>query len=179
MSGIEIPEGYQEWSDEEFRQMIEDITERRRQENSHRTNAIVCGVDLEQALGELLLAFLVKEKPAVELVNRSDFNRRIELTYCMGLISYDEWADLHLIRKVRNHFAHRPEGATFDDPEVAGHCSQLRILKKGSFEDPSRNSLFASASVVMLELLHRRLHDAGRSRRQPLPEIDPTTWSEL
>jgi hypothetical protein len=36
----------------------------------------------------------------------SSFSAKIELCFSMGLIAKDEYDELHLIRKIRNHFAH-------------------------------------------------------------------------
>jgi hypothetical protein len=40
------------------------------------------------------------------------------------LIDEKEYKNLHLIRKIRNHFAHNLQ-ATFDDPEVKSWCNML------------------------------------------------------
>jgi hypothetical protein len=38
-------------------------------------------------------------------------------------------ADLDVIRKIRNHFAHHPEHSTFDTPPVGDWCRMLTTAK--------------------------------------------------
>src|SRR5580704_5308213 len=49
----------------------------------------------------------------------SGLSAKIELAYAVGTISNEARLALHLIRDVRNKFAHRLESTSFDHPEVA------------------------------------------------------------
>jgi hypothetical protein len=49
----------------------------------------------------------------------SSFSAKIEVSYALGVISNGIRLGLHLIRDVRNEFAHRIEQVTFDHPDVA------------------------------------------------------------
>jgi hypothetical protein len=52
------------------------------------------------------------------------FSARIDLAYRTGLISAHLCRDIHLIRKIRNEFAHNSETATFETSPVSDylHC---------------------------------------------------------
>jgi mannitol operon repressor len=180
MLGFNAPPDYEPWESEDIQRMLADLARTVARENSERTVAIVCGADLEETLGELIRGFLAATKQAESLVNGSNFNRRIELAYGLGLISDDEYSDLHLIRDVRNHFAHKPRGASFNDPGVVEKCSRFRIPTKSliGFEDTGA-TLFQSVTVVLLELLWARKIHASREQRTVPPEFAPSHWADL
>lgn len=50
---------------------------------------------------------------------------RIDLAFALGIIGKAIHRDLHLLRKIRNHFAHEPGDVGFDSPEIAGRCAVL------------------------------------------------------
>lgn len=55
----------------------------------------------------------------------SSFSARIDLAYRIGLISPKFARDLHLIRKVRNDFAHNITGCSFADSAVQNRVMEL------------------------------------------------------
>lgn len=59
----------------------------------------------------------------------ANFSARISVAYAVGLISLDVATDLHLVRKIRNEFAHKPHGLSFATPSVTQRVDELRILK--------------------------------------------------
>jgi DNA-binding MltR family transcriptional regulator len=56
----------------------------------------------------------------------SNFSARIKTAYCLGLITKKEYDDLNLIRKIRNKFAHRLHGYSFDHKEIIDWCNSLK-----------------------------------------------------
>jgi len=57
------------------------------------------------------------------------FFARIELSYRLGLLHPIIHHELHLIKAVRNEFAHKTVGITFESPEVVAHTSKLVIAR--------------------------------------------------
>lgn len=55
----------------------------------------------------------------------STFNSRIEMSYRLGLISVKFSRDLHLVRRIRNDFAHNIHGCSFDDARVRSRVNEL------------------------------------------------------
>jgi DNA-binding MltR family transcriptional regulator len=53
------------------------------------------------------------------------FSARIEIAYRLGLISGKFARDLHLIRRIRNDFAHNIQGCSFDDAKVKSRVVEL------------------------------------------------------
>jgi len=53
------------------------------------------------------------------------FSARIEVAYRLGLVSVKFARDLHLIRKIRNDFAHNIQGCSFEDAKVKSRIVEL------------------------------------------------------
>ncbi len=86
-------------------------------DESERATVIIAAAKLDQLLYHLLVATL-RPCPSNndELLGRnrplSSFGARINLAHRMGLIT-DEFAEsLHLVQRIRNHFAHEVAGAS-------------------------------------------------------------------
>ncbi len=85
---------------------------------------------LENELGNLLKSVLVKDdKLSKDLFEGygplGTFSSRIDLAYGLGYIAPLQRRDLHLIRKIRNIFAHRTGEVTFDDNDISSRCLEL------------------------------------------------------
>ena len=88
--------------------------------------AVITAAVLDELLQMLLIARFIKlgsqhkealfDKIGAPL---SSFSAKIELAFALGVISNEARLALHLVRDVRNKFAHRIEPLTFDHPEVA------------------------------------------------------------
>ena len=98
------------------------------------------------------------------------FSARIDLAYALGLIGKKAARDLHLIRKIRNDFAHDPKTIMFDDDRVAKRCSELYYDGLGGNLPPHKKFLRVAMGVAAvihvaqsLPKLRLRLHlDDGR-----------------
>lgn len=100
-------------------------------EESDRACVIVAVAMLDHALETLLKACLApassSEDELLEAIYApiSTFSARIDLTYRVGLISPQLRRDLHIIRKIRNDFAHNITSCDFDDSSVRGRIVEL------------------------------------------------------
>ena len=56
----------------------------------------------------------------------SSLSARIKTAYCLGLITKKEFDDLNLIRRIRNRFAHRLHGYSFENQEIIDWCNSLK-----------------------------------------------------
>lgn len=72
--------------------ILEGATSQARREHSDRYHAIVAAVDLEEALGSLLANFMIESKLSRDLLRTTfhNFVTRINVAFCLGLISQDE-----------------------------------------------------------------------------------------
>jgi DNA-binding MltR family transcriptional regulator len=57
------------------------------------------------------------------------YGSRVTACYCLGLVGEIVTADLRLIGKIRNRFAHEIR-ANFADPKISQWCQQLRWHKE-------------------------------------------------
>ena len=100
-------------------------------QTSDRACAIVAAALLEQLLHDLLHAHLVPNPSSNDTLFDGpsapigSFATKIDFAYRLGLISARLTRDLHLVRKIRNLFAHELEGCTFDRTNVANQVAEL------------------------------------------------------
>ena len=107
---------------------------------SERGSAIVGAVLIEEALEEILKALLIAPaKKDDELFKDSyaplgSFSAKIDVAYRTGLISPKVRSSLHLIRDLRNDFAHKSLQINFETQSVRDRIRELFNLNKGLFE---------------------------------------------
>lgn len=91
------------------------------------------------------------------------FSSRIEMSYRLGLISVKFARDLHLIRKIRNDFAHNIHGCSFEDVKVRARvtelCNSHGIIGRSPdrFKDPlSVRDQFLESASWMIYFLNKQ-----------------------
>lgn len=105
-------------------------------EESDRGCVIVSAAMLDDILSQLLkrrLAPSLEKKD--ELLDDgsaafSTFSARINLAYRVGLIRSNVRATLHLLRRIRNDFAHISDPTTFDSSSVKSRVHEIFTLNK-------------------------------------------------
>lgn len=97
-----------------------------------RAAAITAAAVLDDMLSVLLESyFVLSSKTTSELLKNhlSEFSARIDLCYCIGLISEAEEKDLHIIRRIRNSFAHSRLKVSFEHAGTRDRCRSLNLAK--------------------------------------------------
>ncbi len=98
---------------------------------SDRAIVIISAAMIDLALEHLLKAKFVaistSEDPLFDAPNAplSNFSSRIDIAYRTGLISTKFARDLHLIRRIRNEFAHNLTDCNFNSASVQSRVSSL------------------------------------------------------
>ena len=94
------------------------------------------------------------------------FSSRIEMAYRIGLISVKFSRDLHLIRKIRNEFAHNIHGCSFDDARVRSRIVELNnshgIINRSTdyyLEPLSTRDQFLQAASWMTYYLNKKIEE--------------------
>lgn len=98
-------------------------------------------VIVSAAIFDDILTSLLKQKLAPSLEKRdelfengssdfSSFSSRIDLAYRLGLIKGNVRATLHMIRKIRNDFAHLSDPKSFDSSSVKSRVIEIFKLNK-------------------------------------------------
>lgn len=115
---------------------------------------IVAASMMDELLRSLLIAKLVPVSSSTdELFDGANaplgtFSARIEMAYRIGLISVRFARDLHLVRRIRNDFAHNIHGASFDDTRVRQRIAEL----------DNSNGIFARSPKTAAEKTKPREH---------------------
>jgi len=139
---------------------------------------VLAAAFLDETLEQMLVAFAVKEPKVRQLFSGLSFKARTDLAYALGLIGDIERNDLDVIRGVRNQFAHKVRGLSFDRQSIASRCRQLRSLSEISFRVPSDTAepmrfRFVTAVVVIASTLRARLARLRhREKPEPLRDIE-------
>jgi hypothetical protein len=93
------------------------------------------------------------------------FSSRINAAYLFGKIDKTVYLDLHLVRKIRNLFAHQPDPITFQFQEIAELCDQF----KWTSHSPKTNPRRVFNNVVCQLLAH--IHGAELNSTPPNPIV--------
>jgi DNA-binding MltR family transcriptional regulator len=85
---------------------------------------------IEEQLKKILLAYFVDDPALRSLVEGGSaplgaFSARITTSYALGLISKAEHDDLHILRRIRNDFAHNIH-ASFETQSIMDRCKLLQ-----------------------------------------------------
>jgi DNA-binding MltR family transcriptional regulator len=104
------------------------------QRESDRAAAVLGAAYLDDRLGVLLREKFVAVPAFVEELFRgqgglSSFSAKISICYAVGLMTRGASHDLHIVRKIRNDFAHKPHGISFKTKEIANRVNSLETLK--------------------------------------------------
>jgi len=151
------------------------------QAETDRAAAILAGAYLDDLLKQLLMASFVDESHHCQNLLEGaralgSFSARIATCYAFGLVADAERFDLDQIRKIRNDFAHRRQGVTFNDESIAVRCTTFRCSGEvcrvfpgfGAGFPRDAKSLFVwNASLLAFYLRFR----VSAAKRRPSP-----TW---
>jgi mannitol operon repressor len=142
------------------------------QDETDRGAALVGAAVIDDRLLETLRAFMVSNNAASALLDGGTaplgtFSSRIDATYALGLISVHEHSECHIIRRIRNEFAHRKHGVTFMDEKIRGLCDGLQSDLPGGrkeFKEKPR-SVFINAVVLTSMALTYRSEWVAKEKR--------------
>jgi hypothetical protein len=146
---------------EEFWSLLED--------ESPRGLTIVVAAFFDEKLGALL------GQP------RGSFDSRINNALAIGLLTQNEYDDLHEIRKLRNAFAHNLRAKDFDAAKTE-QVNSLKTWEIAASELPDYADLFPAAKDRLLyvaAVFTTRLNHRTPKAIGPLPEpqfLDTAAW---
>jgi DNA-binding MltR family transcriptional regulator len=143
-----------------------DILRTEFEKETDRAAVILAGSIADELLRTLLAARLVPVTSSCdELFDGANaplgtFSSRIEMAYRVGQISVKFARDLHLIRKIRNEFAHNIHGCSFEDARVRSRVTELSnshgIIQRAPYHYPTqpttRNQFLEAASWMIFHL---------------------------
>jgi hypothetical protein len=158
---------------------------------SDRAAALVAGAFLDEVLGELLREFLVDDPANDKKIFEgtgplASFSAKIEIAYRMGLISAREHQMIHAVRSIRNDFAHKLRGISFENQSISARCKNIETplamlapktvilsrtgkvpplppLEKADSSDA--RAVFQESVITLSHILAARIIDARLSKR--------------
>ena len=129
--------------------------------------ALVCAAYLETELETLLRRSFVNAPKVVEHLFEPSgpigtLSSETDLALAIGKIDFDAHRGLHLIRKIRNEFAHDHQVRSFTDNDIAARCRELIGLNP--YPEADSRDLFIRASMSILAILHAQSKKTKRRR---------------
>jgi mannitol operon repressor len=127
------------------------------QSETDRGAALVGAALIDTRLERLLCSHLAVADIAKDLVVGNNaplgtFSARIKMSYALGLITELEFAEVEIIRKIRNEFAHALHGLTFENQKLSALCRNLKAnTPDGARFDGNPRQLFIN-SVILLSM---------------------------
>lgn len=122
---------------------------RENRSGSETGTVIACGSILDHILTRLL------EQNGI--TKSMTLHQRIERVNQENIITYDEYNNLTLMRKIRNDFGHEHEVLLIDEPRKT-QCEQLYEAVIGDGRTPSLRLRFSSACMGMMAVLMARIN---------------------
>jgi hypothetical protein len=141
---------------------------------SDRGCALFAAAYLDQELSELLKSFFVDDEKVFNDISKgtnalSAFSSRIDICYLLGLIGPLARKDFHLVRKIRNDFAHVASDISFDTESIAQRCREFYSLSPERHSDPDPKGKFIGVCHGLLAIIHgEKLLATKISKREDL-----------
>src|SRR5262249_30800625 len=128
-----------------------------------------------EQLYQILTEFLVDDPNEVQLLLDTEqplgsFGARIRAAYCLGLITRDAFERLGIIKSIRNRFAHRLHGLSFDDKEIQIDCDKLRKLAWTELPWNNRQVYLSSTMSAQNDLWATKQSILAAERRCKVPK---------
>ena len=145
-------------------------------DESDRGMVLISTGYLEEQLKKILLAYFVNDPALVILVKGGSaplgaFSARITTCYALGLISKPEHDDMHILRRIRNDFAHDIH-ASFKTQSIIDRCKLLQF-KAHDYSSPELGEViippygqFNTAATGLILNFVNRPHYVGKERRK-------------
>lgn len=145
---------------------------------SDRGVALTCAAFIDDRLKVLLQKSFVDAPKVVENLldgvgPLATFSSKIDTVFLLGMMTEDDHRGIHLIRKIRNEFAHYHMPQSFNDSDLSAQCRELgKSLPLLPFERASRSTrrLFIRSSFAAIAALDARILSATRTQmKKPTP----------
>ncbi len=97
---------------------------------SDRGSALIAVAWVDDALEECLRVYFQQDKTIANLILQPDgplgsFSSRIKIAYLLGITTASLYADLEIMRRIRNDFAHVRQEVRFNDQSIKDRCKSL------------------------------------------------------
>ena len=135
---------------------------------SDRHFALSFAIELENTLRYAITAVLPrKDRTIIDKMVEQDgvlgtFSRKIDLGYALGLYDAQRHKELHIIRNIRNAFAHTMIPIAFDTPELVRERTKLTSGQENNPPQVTNRDRFKYTCQYILRILLRIMIDHGK-----------------
>lgn len=152
----QLPQPFSDYASEvkEFRISLAD--------EGDRASALMAAAYLEECLAKLITAFMVDDKKIASQImshngSMGTFSSKIDVAFMIGLISISVHRDMHILRKIRNDFAHIAKPMSFSDHKISSRCSEFHTSQLPPVGIPARSQFNRAMMVAALEISARTI----------------------
>ena len=126
-------------------------------QETDRGCVLIAAAFLDDALSELLKKNLIKDKKVSDELFKpnhpfGNFSSKIDVACALGLIGKNVCQNLHIVRKIRNDFAHVADPIGFEHPPIKSRCCELTLHTLESNAKPRK--IFTRVVSGILAALH-------------------------
>ena len=132
------------------------------QQETDRGAALVGAALIDDRLDRLLRSHFIECREASELLDGGEaplgsLGAKVKAAFCLGLITSLEYKECDFIRRVRNEFAHKLHGLTFENQKIKDLCSNLKANTPDNarFGGNARQLYINSVILTSLALWYR------------------------
>ena len=156
------------------------------EEQTDRGAAIIAAAFLDERLSEAILSRL---RPLPDVTDKllsssgpvGTFSAKIDLAYALGYYGERSHRDLHLVRKIRNKFAHTLEPTGFNTESISHWCAELwlpqNVLEMGRDTPPSEpRAQYLSAVNILNSLIWSEMSSSITKDRGKVEEPYFLRW---
>jgi DNA-binding MltR family transcriptional regulator len=118
------------------------------EESFDRAAALVSAAFVDERLTAALKARFHQDKKVMKAMfdpggPLGSFSAKIDLAFLVGMLSKEAIQDLHIIRKIRNKFAHEMKVKSFDASRVRDLIKDLRVIKQAKIRMSGKENALA------------------------------------
>jgi hypothetical protein len=134
---------------------------------NERAAAVVGAAWLDELLAELIATSFIDHEVSRHLLDPekhgplSHYATRVRVAFALGLVSQEQMADLVLIGRIRNLFAHKVHRRSFENSTVSKYCHKLVTGPRVAGQDlrDTPRGLFISTVGFLSFVLSNRLEE--------------------
>jgi len=123
-------------------------------EESDRGSVLMAAAFIEDKLSCLLESYFIENEKVCKRLLKGNgalatFSSKIDLTFLLGLIPKNIFDDLHILRKIRNDFAHTASKISFETPSIKDRTKALSTLSKEMLRDDTKAYFMRSMTTIL------------------------------
>ncbi len=140
------------------------------EQESDRGAALLACAFLDAMLGQVLERCFISPEKGRQLFARASFGARLQWAVALGAISDVALHDLEVLQRVRNKFAHRLHGLTFESAEVREETRNLNVPDEFMAEADTSRGRYIFSAVLLARYL-------GVRQKYFIAPVAPIGWA--